>query len=445
MTKDPPLTLLLRFAVPIMLVDLVQQVYTIADAMVVGRLIGVNAFAAVSSSASFYWLLSVILYGLSLGFGTLIAQAYGANNLPETRRLCAASLSLALVIAPPISAFCLLSIKPVLTAMQTPPEILDDSIIYSSILLVGLPFSFFNNVVFSIFRAFGNSKIPLYSFVCCSILNIALDLLLVVYTPLGVASVALATVFVQALSAAFCCWYLAKHTNLGLSKDDFKPRAQLIKRLLRFGAPIGLRDCISAVGGLVIQYFINGRGELFIAGVASAKKLYSVLFIIGGGIDGAVAAFTAQNYGAGLFDRIKAGVKTARRIALAGLLIIIPLTFLFGRNLLSLFISGPSSQTNAVLDIAVNQLRVCLVLLPFLYALFLYRSALQGVGDSFTPMLSGVMEAGVRILGALFLPLFLGEWGLYIAEPLGWPIMALQLYAAWTVVYKRKAPKAGRP
>jgi putative MATE family efflux protein len=439
MTKGKPLNLLIRFAIPVMLADIVQQVYAIADGVVVGRLIGVEAFAAVSAAGSFYWLLFVVVSGFSHGFGTLTAQAYGAKNLPELRRTCALSLALTVAIAVPFSAICLLAVKPALLLMQTPNEILGDTLVYISVLLYGLPFTFLNNTILSIFRAIGDGKTPLYSFICCSLLNIVLDVVLVLHTPYGVGAVAFATVFVQLLSAGFCYWYLVNRAEIRLTLGDFKPRPAVIRELLRLGAPIGLRDCISAVGGIVIQYFVNGRGALFIAGVASAKKLYSLLFIIGSGVDGAVAVFTAQNYGAGRFDRIKAGVKSARGVMFVGLLVIIPIMFVFGRNLLGLFIVDNQERTSAVLDIAVNQLRVCLVLLPALYALFLYRSAIQGMGNSFTPMLSGIMEAGIRSIGALTLPLFLGDWGIYIAEPLGWPIMAVQLYLAYKAVYKKKA------
>ncbi|MDR0784838.1 MAG: MATE family efflux transporter [Treponema sp.] len=444
MTEGAPFGLLIRFSIPIMLTDIIQQIYTIADSVIVGRLIGVNAFAAVSAAGSFYWLILVILFGFSHGFGVLIAQAFGSKNHTELRRICALALWLTVVGGVILAIICLIFVKPVLTLMQTPIDILDDAVIYLSTLLCGLLWTFLNSVLFSIFRSLGDSKTPLYTFVVCSILNIILDILLVIYTPMGVAAAALATVFTQMLSVVFCLWYLIKYTEIRFDRQDFRMRASIVKELLRLGAPLGLRDCISAVGGIVIQYFINGYGTLFIAGVAAAKKLYSILFIIGGGVDGAIAVFTAQNYGAGRFDRIKKGVLTARRIMIAGLLVIIPLMLMFGRKILGLFILDADERLNAVLDIAVNQLQVCLILLPALYMLFLYRSALQGMGNSFTPMLSGIMEAGLRILGVLILPLFFGEWGVYIAEPLGWPAMAIQLYISYILVYKQKNKDSSR-
>jgi Na+-driven multidrug efflux pump len=251
--------------------------------------------------------------------------------------------------------------------------------------------------------------------------------------------VALATVFVQMISTFFCLWYLIKYSEIHFDRQDFKIRLPILRELLRLGMPLGLRDCISAMGGIVIQYFINGYGTLFIAGVAAAKKLYSILFIIGGGVDGTIAVYVAQNYGARRFDRIKEGVLIAHRIMLIGLLVIIPLMLIFGRKMLGLFIIDTNERMNMVLDIAINQLRICLILLPALYVLFLYRSSLQGMGNSFMPMLSGIIEAGFRILGVLILPIFFGEWGVYIAEPLGWPMMAIQLYISYKIIFKQKS------
>jgi putative MATE family efflux protein len=427
-----------------MLTDIIQQIYIIADSIVVGRLIGLNAFAAVSAAGSFYWFILVILFGFSHGFGTLIAQAFGAKNYTELRRMCALSLWLTVVIGITLTILCLIFVKPVLIVMHTPLDILDDAVIYISILLYGLLFTFLNSVLFSIIRSLGDSKTPLYTFAAGSILNIILDVLLIAYTPWGVAAAALATILVQILSAIFCLWYVIKHTGIHFDKQDFRIRSSIIRELLRLGMPLGLRDCISAIGGIVIQYFINGYGTLFIAGVAAAKKLYSILFIIGGGLDGAIAVFVAQNYGARRFDRIKEGVLIARRIMLIGLLVIIPLMFLLGRNILGLFILDTNERMDLVLDIAVNQLRVCLILLPALYMLFLYRSGLQGMGNSLMPMVSGIMEAGFRILGILILPVFFGEWGVYAAEPLGWPIMAVQLYISYMFVYRDRLKTEGR-
>ncbi|MDR1287137.1 MAG: MATE family efflux transporter [Treponema sp.] len=438
MTSGRPFGLLVRFAIPLMLGDIIQQMYTIADSMVVGRLIGVNAFAAVSASGALYWLIQAVIFGFSHGFGALMAQRFGAGNYPGLRRVCALSLRLAFVIGLVMTGLCLALSKTLLTAMNTPPEILDDAALYLGILSGGITAVFINSVVFSVFRATGDSKTPLYVFIASSVLNIILDVVLVLYTPMGVAAVSAATTGVQFLSAGFNVWYLVKHTGMKFAREDFVPGAPLAGELLRLGAPLGARNCAAAAGGIIIQYIINGYGTVFIAGIAAAKKLYSVLFIMGSGMEGAAAAFVAQNYGAGRFDRITSGVRSARRIMFAGLVVIIPFMFLFGRRILGALVSGEDAQIDAVLDTAVKQLRVCLVLLPFLYMLLLYRSGLQGMGNSFTPMVSGLLEAALRIAAVLVLPLFLGVRGVFLSEPIGWPVMAVQLYAAYVSVVRQK-------
>ena len=443
MTRGPPLGLLLRFAIPLMLGDLVHQAYTIADSMAVGRLIGVRAFAAVSAGGFFYWLALVIIFGFSHGFGTLIAQCFGAGDRRSLGRSCALSLELGAVIALVMTALCLLLLRPVLALMHTPQDIFEDTFRYLRVMFAGILFTFTGNVLSSVFRALGDSKTPLCAFIASAVLNIVLDIALIRWTGLGVAAAALATVIAQALSALFCFWRLFRRREIRLCPGDFAPDRKVIRELLRLGAPIGARDCIAAAGGTVIQYVINGYGTIAIAGIAAAKKLYSLLFIIGGGLDGAAATFIAQNYGARRFDRIASGMAAARRIMLAGLLFIMPLMFFAGRRILGLFISGSPEETGAVLDAAVNQMRVCLVLLPALYMLFLYRSGLQGMGNSVMPMASGFLEAGLRAAGALILPRFLGLWGVYIAEPIGWPLMALQLFAAFQMDYRKKRSTGG--
>jgi putative MATE family efflux protein len=439
MIEGRPAGLLIQFAIPLMIGDMIQQVYAIADTIVVGRLIGVHAFAAVSVAGFFYWLVLVILFGFSHGFGTLMAQRFGARDYDGLRQACAISLWLTLGIGAVLTIIGLVLVRPVLMVMHTPKDILEDAILYLSILFSGIIGIFANTVIAAVFRALGDSKTPLYTFIAASALNIILDIVLVLYTPWGIAVVALTTVGAQSISAMFCLWYLVTHTAMKLVPRDFVPNPATIKELLRLGVPLGARDCIAAIGGSVIQYVINGYGTVFIAGVAAAKKLYSILFIIGNGVEGAIATFVAQNYGAGYFDRINTGVIIARRIMLAGLMIIIPVMFFFGRNVLSLFIAGEDAQSAQVLDAAVNQLRVCLILLPTLYMLFLYRASLQSMGNSVVPMVSGLLEAGLRIAAALILPVFWGEWGVYIAEPIGWLPMALQLYLGYRMIFKQKS------
>jgi putative MATE family efflux protein len=436
MTEGGPVRHLLRFAVFVMIGDLVQQVYTIADSMVVGRLIGVGAFAAVSAAGSFYWFILVILFGISRGFATLLAQYYGAGNGALLRRACALSLGAALIMGAFLTGLCLLAARPALVLLRTPGEILEDTARYLEILLAGLTVTFVNGVTASALRALGDNRIPLAAWIGSSILNIILDILLVRLSPLGVGGVALATVAAQSCSGIFLLWYLLRRTPLAFRREDWVLDRTTIKELLRLGLPWGLQDAAAAVGGIVIQYVINGYGPAFIAGVAGAKRLYSLLFIISGGLSGAVAVFTAQNYGAGRFDRIRQGIVLARRLMFAGLVVIIPLMAMGGRSFLGLLVSGAEGEIRTVLDVAESQLRVCLILLPTLYLLFLYRAALQGMGNSFTPLLSGLMEAALRILAALILPRFLGRWGVYIAEPVGWPFMALQLFIAYRVFFK---------
>lgn len=445
MTTGRPLGLLLRFALPLMLGNTFQLIYTIADSAVVGRLIGVNAFAAVGAAGTIYWLAVNVILGLNQGFGTHIAQKFGEANPEKLKSSFSMTLFLTLVMGAALSVTALLLTRPMLRLLNTPPELLEDAAAYLQILFAGLIVTFFFNSFAAAFRAVGNSRIPFYALILSCILNIALDVLLVLWTDLGVAAVAAATILAQLLSGLFCLYHLRKITAFHLRPRDLKPKLSVLKELLILGGPVGFRDLVIACGGILVQYFINGYGAIFIAGVATAKKMHDLMGIIGGALDGAIATFVAQNYGARDMRRIRRGVRCAFWLMTGSVLLVIVLLLLFGRQVMGLLFTGDAAQVRAVLQIAEEQLRIFLLFLPGLYYLYLFRSSLQGLGNSVMPMVSGFIEFAVRIAGILILPLFLGKWGVYLPEAVAWPIAALQLFIAYTVIFRNREAALRNP
>ncbi len=437
MTEGRPLGLLIGFALPLSASSALQLLYNLADAAVVGRLIGVSAFAAVGAAGFFYWMLFSTMLGLTHGFGTIMAQRFGARDGEGLRRAFASALLLSLGLGALFSLVSMALTAPLLRLLRTPAEILPDTAAYLRVMLGGLSVTFAYNLLGAAFRAVGDSRTPLAALILACTLNIALDVLLVRATALGVTAVALSTVLAQCVACGWCAVKLRRIEALRLGRADIRLDRAATRALLRLGAPMGARNCVISLGGLAIQFAVNGYGTVVIAGVAAAKRLYGLIEIFGGGFEGAIATFTAQNYGAQKAARIREGVRQARDLLLLGACIAIALLIPLGRSVLSLFIDPADPHAAAVLDAATGQLYAMLALLPGLYLLLMYRAALQGIGNAWAPMASGFVELGMRLLAVLLLPPLLGVPGAYLAEAAGWPVAA----ALVMLVFHRLARK----
>lgn len=438
MTSGPPLRQIVFFAVPIMLGGLFQLIYSIVDSAVVGRLIGVEAFAAVGAAGNLNWMVFSIILGLTQGFGTVIAQHFGGGQHEKVRKSFAMSLLLSLGLGIVLSVITVLLSDPVLRLLQTPDEIFADASAYIKVIFGGLFITFFYNSLGASLRAVGNSRTPFYALVISSILNVVLDILLVKMTPWGVAAAAIATVFSQAVSCVYCLYFVRKIEVLQPTKEDFIPDRKMMFAHIRMGGPMGFRNFVTACGGTITQFYVNGYGTEFIAAIAATKRMYSVLELVSTGMDGAIATYVAQNYGAQRMDRIRKGLRQSAVVLLLGAALIMAVMFPFGRNIMGLLISGDPDQLNRVLSIACEQLNLMLAFLPFLYLLYLFRSSLQGMDNALFPMLSGFMELGTRLAIVFTLPVFIGRWGIYLCEVVPWLTAMIFLCITFFIVYHKR-------
>ena len=282
-------------------------------------------------------------------------------------------------------------------------------------------------------RAIGNSKAPLTAMLIASLINIVLDLLFVAVFGWGIAGAAIATIIAQLFSAIYCFAILKQIKLVQLAKSDFEHEAKLDLNLLQLGIPVVFQNIIIGVGGLVVQYVINGYGFLFVAGFTATNKLYGLLEMAAISYGYAIVTYVGQNLGAKQFDRIKSGVRVSLLISLATSIVISVAMFLFGKPILSLFLSGEQQQIEAVLEIAFHYLSIMAAMLWVLYFLYVYRSALQGLGDTLLPMLSGFAEFLMRIGAALILPIFIGQNGIFFAEIAAWSGAALLLCISYYI------------
>lgn len=431
MTKGQPARLILSFALPLMVGNICQQLYTLVDTAVVGQFVGVEALASLGAADWLNWLVLGVMTGFTQGFGILMAQRFGAGDHQGLRRSVVMSVGLSAVIAVVMTLISQLTCAPVLRMLNTPENIIGNAILYLRIMFGSIAVVTLYNLLAAILRALGDSRTPLYAMLVASAVNIVLDLIFVVPFKWGVAGAAAATVIAQACASLFCLRAVLRIRILRLQREDWAFDRALTGRLTRLGAPLAFQNAIISVGGLVVQYVINGFGFIMVAGFTATNKLYGILELAAISYGYAVATFVGQNLGAGKIDRIRRGMRSGLAMALATSAVIGGVMLLVGRMVLSIFVSGEPDVVGQVLDVAYHYLSIMSVMLPVLYLLHLYRSALQGMGDTVMPMLSGIAELVMRIAAALALPLLMGAEGIYYAEVLAWLGAAVLLAAAY--------------
>ena len=445
MTKGRPAGLILRFALPLMIGNIFQQLYTTVDAIVVGKGVGVEALAALGSAEWPNWLVTGLVIGFTQGFSVRISQRFGAEDWKGLRKMTAMSVWLALGIAIAATAVSLACSRPILLALKTDPAVLEQALSYLRVLFAGIPVIMGYNVLSSILRALGDSRTPLAAMVLAASINNVLDLVFVMVFHWGVVGAAAATVFAQFCSCVFCFLAIRRISCLKMSREDWRLDWSAVWDLVRLGSPTAFQNGVIGIGGLAVQYVINGYGFLFVAGFTATNKVYGILEIAASSFGYSMSTFAGQNLGAGQVSRIRSGVRIGALMSVATAAIIAALMLLFGRFILSLFISGDPAQTEEVLGIAYHYLAYMCVTLPLLYLLWIYRSALMGLGDTFFPMVSGIAELAMRMAMVLFMPHVIGMEAIYMAEPAAW-IGALAILSSvyyWRQGRLLKAEKAG--
>lgn len=420
MTEGKPVPLIFSFAIPLMIGNVFQQLYTVVDTMVVGKALGVSALAALGAADWMNWMMLGIIQGFTQGFGILLAQEFGAKRYDNLRRSVGNSAVLSLLSAIVLLGIGQLLARPVLELLNTPARILPDALLYLRIMYLGIPVVMAYNLLASILRSLGDGQTPLHAMIVAAATNIFLDLLFVLVLGFGIAGAAIATLIAQLISSLFCLYHIRKIDILTLQKADFRPSGRLPLRLLMLGFPMAFQNAIISVGGMIVQFVVNGFGVLFIAGFTATNKLYGVLEVAATSYGYAMVTYTGQNLGAKRTDRIRKGVKSAILIALLTSLFIALLMLFFGKEILSWFISGTPEEFEQTLQIAYYYLAVMSICLPILYILHITRSAIQGMGNTILPLVSGIAEFVMRAVTAVFLPMLIGEHGIFYAEIMAW-------------------------
>lgn len=420
LTEGSPVRLLLLFSLPLMAGNIFQQLYTIVDTAIVGKVLGVEALAALGAVDWLNWLTLGVIQGFTQGFAILIAQKFGAGEEEPLRHAVANSILL--------SVFCGLFITAagegaagfVLDLLGTPDHIYPIGMAYLRVLFAGLPVVTAYNLCACILRSLGDSRTPLYAMVVASLVNIALDLLFVMGFGWGVRGAAAATIIGQLISVFYCLAKMKDIRLLHMRRENFQPQGRLMGRLLVLGLPMAFQNSVISVGGMIVQSVINGFGVAFIAGFTATNKLYGLLETAATSYGYAMVTYAGQNLGAGKKKRISQGMRSGLLIALVTSLGISALMLGFGKVILGWFITADGEDGIQALTIAYHYLSIMSVCLPILYVLHVVRSCIQGLGNTVLPMVSGFAEFFMRTGAALLLPLAVGESGIFYAEILAW-------------------------
>lgn len=420
MTEGKVAKLMLSFAFPLILTNLGQQLYMIVDASVVGRGLGVKALAAVGATDWCYWLILWTVVGLTQAFSTFVSRYFGEKNYDKMNKAITMSTLLCLTIGVILTLLGVIFAKPLLTLLHTPDDIIDGATTYLVTMPAGTLAVIAYNMAASILRGLGDGKSPLIAMIIAGLLNIGLDFLFVFVFHWGIFGAAIASVIAQFISFLYCIYCIRKISCIKLKKETWRLDFSELKSLLKFGLPITAQFLLIAISGIIVQSTINLQGSIFIAGYTATNKVYGMLESTAQSFGQAFCTYFAQNFGARKIERVKSGVKTAVIMVSISATIVIAVLFPLGKIILQLFITAGETGGSEALAIGWKFLAIRLICLIFCYYIHVYRNVMQGIGNAFWPMISGVAEGGLRVLvGCIFFK-FMGQTALYFAEPAAW-------------------------
>ena len=435
MTEGRTLPQIFYFALPLLMGNLLQQTYSMVDAAIVGKFLGVNPLAAVGASTSVVFLILGFCNGCCGGFGIPVAQKFGARDYSTMRRFVAVSLRLAAVMSVSLAVITALLCAWILHLIRTPENIFDDAYAYLLVTFIGIPCTFYYNLLSSIIRALGDSKTPFWFLLFSTVLNILLDLFCILVLGWGVAGAAIATLIAQGVSAVLCYIYMMRHFDiLRTTLSERRYDSKLAGTLLSIGVPMGLQFSITAIGSIMLQSANNALGTACVAAFSAAIRIKMFFMCPFESLGIAMATFAGQNYGAGKPKRIWQGVKSSV------LMMMIYWVFTFcvlmpgARTLAMLFVDASEVE---ILNDAALFLHVAVSFFPILGLLCILRYTIQGAGFTSFAMFSGVSEMIARILVSLFAVPAWGYVAVCFGDPTAWLFADAFLIPAFVYVYNK--------
>lgn len=437
MTSGSPAKLILRFSLPVMVSNAFHQLYILADSIIVSRMLGVKALAALGSADWYTFMFVSIVQALVQGFAIQAGQEFGAHRQHHLHQTLARSIVLTCAAAVLLTLFATGTLRNILFLLQTPEDVYDLAYAYLLTIFLGLGATTFLNFTSAMLRALGNAKVPLWSMIISTILNIFLDLVMV--RSMGITGAALATVISQA-AGGFINLYAMMHIPLlHMEKADWKRNEALDGKLLKLSLPMMMQNLLISGGGMIVQSRVNGFDLAHIASYSAMNKMFGLLELAAMAYGYALITYISQNFGAHKPDRIRSGLKSSAIIALITSAFVSLLIVGFGRSIAASFLTGDPKTVEEAANLTVQLLRVLAFTLPLLYLLHVMRSALQGLGNTMMPMVSGLAEIAGRLVLAVWGIRMLGWNAIVLTEPVAWIASDLVLVLSLQKALKKLA------
>ena len=423
--EGKPLKRILQFALPLFIGQLFQLFYSLVDTRIVGETLGEAALAAVGSTSTLSDLLMSLLMGILNGFGIVIATYFGAKNETNMKKTIASTILFGTGMAIIISVLSLCFLAPLLRFLNVSEDLLPNAKSYISVILAGLVIATFYNVCASILRAIGDSFTPLLFLILSAILNIFLDYTFILNFHMGVAGAAYATLLSQAVSAVLCFLYMwKKYPNLHLCREDFRLDREVCRRMFATGSSMAFMSAFVQFGTFALQTSINTFGTNTIVAHTAARKATSIFMMPWGALGSTLATFCGQNLGAGKYSRIKTGLRDTTLLGWAWSLLVILMANTIAPQIVQAITATAETE---IIETAALYLRVNTAFYFIPTVICLFRNAMQGFGDTKTPVFSSALELLTKVAVAFLLAPAIGYWGIIICEPIAWIIMVIPL------------------
>ena len=435
LTQGNPAKLILLFTVPLLIGNIFQQFYSIADTFIVGRTIGINALAAVGCTGSIMFLILGFAQGLTAGLSIITAQKFGAGDKKAIKESYFTGIVISMIVTIILTVISTIFAGTILEVMNTPVEIIEDAYNFVFIIFLGIIASMFFNFFSNIIRALGDSRTPLLYLVVACILNVVLEFGFILIFKMGVRGAALATVIAQGVSALLCIWYIKRNLPiLKLKKNDLKISKGVFIEHVKMSLPMAFQASIIAIGALIVQFALNNLGAVSVAAYTAAQKIDTIAIqpMMSFGIT--MATYTAQNYGAKKYERIKEGVRKCILISVTFSVAVAIINIFGGHFLTAMFVGDDQKEVISLSQVYLTSNGIFYFVLSLL---FIYRYTLQGLGQSFIPTVAGIMELLMRTFAAIMLSGPFGFLGVCLSNPLAWFGSCIPLACAYYITIRK--------
>ncbi len=434
MTEGNPVGLLIRFSIPMLIGNLFQQVYNLADSVIVGRLVSANALAAIGASSSVTFLFFALCNGIGTGGGIITSQHFGSGDEGKVKKCISNTAYIMLIYPLIVGILAFIFSRPLLVLLKTPDAIMDESLIYIRIMCVGTVFVSFYNYISSMLRALGDSRTPLYFLVAACIINVVLDLFFVYVMKLSVAGAGIATVISQFLAGAGCIIYaMLKNPYFRLEAEDLKADRKITLSVIKLGIPLSLQFSLIAVSCMALQAVVNTFGAVAVAAFTATSRIEQLLHQPYQTLSTALSTYTGQNYGARKHRRIIDGYHKSLIMMFVFSLAMLPFMWFLGKAMVGLFVEDAE-----VISMGAVALQISSLFYSFLGLIYVVRGVQNGLGDAFFSFLNGIVE----IIGRFSVPVIMtsipavGVWGIWWSVGVVWFISG---FTAWLrYLYCRK-------